>query len=71
MVAKAPLDVRVKPVLVGTRDRPPQQPLYKNVGFWVVSGGIFVATVVITIVMTRPGPEPYSGNTPPYYVGLP
>ena len=71
LIVRGPLDVRARPIVVDTPDRSARKPLYKNWGFWVVSGGIFVATIIVTIVATRPGPEPYVGNAPPYYVGLP
>jgi len=71
LIVKGPLDVRAQPIVVDRPDRPARQPLYKSWGFWVVSGGIFVSTIILTIVATRPGPQPYVGNTPPYYVGLP
>jgi hypothetical protein len=71
MIAKAPVDVRARPVFVDAPRRPPAKPLYKNWAFWVISGGAFVAAVVVTIIATRPEPEPYTGNAPPFYVGLP
>jgi hypothetical protein len=71
LIAKAPVNVRAAPVLVGTPHRPPEKPLYKNWGFWLVSGGIFIATVIVTIIVTRPRPQPYAGNAPPFYVPLP
>ena len=73
IIAKAPVDVRAAPVRVAApRARPePRSPLYKDWRFWAIAGGIFAATVIFTIAETRPGPAPYTGNAPPYYVGFP
>jgi hypothetical protein len=75
IIAKAPVDVRAGPALVAApRARPeprPRSPLYKDWRFWVISGGLFAAAVIFTIAETRPGPEPYTGNAPPYFIGFP
>lgn len=70
LIAKAPLDVRATPSLVAAPapKREPGRPLYKHWLFWTIAGGFFVTTIVVTIVATRPGPQPYTGNAPPYYV---
>jgi hypothetical protein len=69
MIAKAPIDVRAVPApRPAGRGRP---PVYKDPLFWVIAGGLFVATVVVTIVVTRPRPEPYTGNTSPYVFQFP
>ena len=70
IIAKAPLEVRATPTLVATpaAQREPARPLYKHWLFWTLAGGFFLTTIVVTIVATRPGPQPYTGNAPPYYV---
>ena len=70
IIAKAPLDVRATPALVAAPapKREPDRPLYKHWLFWTIAGGFFLSTIVVTIVATRPGPQPYTGNAPPYYV---
>ena len=70
IVAKAPLEVRATPTLVAApaAQREPARPLYKHWLFWTLAGGFFLTTIVVTIVATRPGPQPYTGNAPPYYV---
>ena len=73
MIAKAPLNVGPAPTLVAAprRQPAPRAPLYKQWGFWAVAGGVFAAAVLTTIVVTRSKPDPYTGNAPPYIVGLP
>jgi hypothetical protein len=70
IIARAPLDVRATPALVAApaAKREPDRPLYKHWLFWTIAGGFFVTTIVVTIIATRPGPQPYTGNAPPYYV---
>jgi hypothetical protein len=68
IIAKAPLDVRATPALVAAPSRQPDRPLYKHWLFWTIAGGFFLTTIVVTVVATRPGPQPYTGNAPPYYV---
>jgi len=70
IIARAPLDVRATPALVAAPAprREPDRPLYKHWLFWTIAGGFFLTTIVVTIVATRPGPQPYTGNAPPYYV---
>jgi hypothetical protein len=74
IIAKAPVDVRTAPALVAApraRPEPPPRPLYKDWRFWVIAGGLFATTVILTIAETRPGPEPYTGNVPPYSIRFP
>ena len=70
IIARAPLEVRATPALVAApaAKREPDRPLYKHWLFWTIAGGFFLTTIVVTIVATRPGPQPYTGNAPPYYV---
>jgi hypothetical protein len=42
--------------------RPARAPLYRDWRFWAISGGLFAATIAVTIAVTRPGPQPYRGN---------
>jgi hypothetical protein len=51
--------------------RPGRPVLYRDWRFWTISGGLFVATVVVTFLVTRPGPQPYAGNLPPNVVVFP
>jgi hypothetical protein len=51
--------------------RPERPDLFRNWRFWTISGGLFVATVVVTILVTRPGPQPYAGNLSPNVISLP
>jgi len=73
IIAKAPVDVRARPALVAapTGQLEPRPPLHKRWGFWAIAGGAFAASVMVTIAVTRPKPEPYTGNAPPYYIALP
>jgi len=71
LIAKAPLQVRGTPVLVGAPAAPAQKPLYKSWVFWLISGGLFTATVIATVLVSRPPPEPYTGNAPPFRLPLP
>ena len=58
-------------MLVGAPAAPAQKPLYKSWVFWLISGGLFTATVIATVLVSRPPPEPYTGNAPPFRVPLP
>jgi hypothetical protein len=73
IVAKAPVAVRAAPAFAPapppTRER--GVPLHKRWWFWTIAGGLFTGTIVATYAMTRPGPQPYTGNAPPYYVPFP
>lgn len=73
IIARGPLDVRARPALVASpRPAPaPPKPLHKQWAFWAVAGGFFVGAVTAVIIATRPAPEPYRGNAPPYYVSWP
>ena len=73
IIAKAPVDVRAAPALVAApRARPEPRPrLYRDWRFWAIAGGLLVAAVIVTIVETRTGSAPYTGNAPPYYIGFP
>jgi len=51
--------------------RPPRPVLYRDWRFWTISGGLFAATVLVTFLVTRPGPQPYAGNLPPNVVVFP
>ena len=73
IVAKAPLDVRARPA-IGAWPRPasqPSKPLQRQWAFWVIAGGLFASTIVITYAVTRPKPDPYTGNGPPYFISFP
>jgi len=71
LLAKAPIAVRGTPALVGAPAQPAQKQLYKNWVFWLISGGLFASTLIVTILVTRPPPEPYTGNVPPFRVPFP
>ncbi len=49
---------------------PPRTPTYKRWQFWVIAGGAFATAIGVTIAVTRPGPQPYSGNVSPYLVSV-
>jgi hypothetical protein len=70
IIAKGPLDVSARPAIVAApgRAQPEQRPLYKRWSFWVIAGGLLATTIVVTIAATRPGPNPYTGNAPPYSI---
>jgi hypothetical protein len=51
--------------------RPARSPLYRDWRFWAISGSLFAASVVVTILVTRPGPQPYPGNLPPNVISFP
>ena len=53
------------------RARPARAPLYRDWRFWTISGGLLVASVVVTILVTRPGPQPFEGNFDPKVISLP
>ena len=53
------------------RLRPVRAPLYRDWRFWTISGGLFAATVVVTILVTRPGPQPFAGNFDPKVIFFP
>jgi hypothetical protein len=73
IVVKAPVYVRPAPALVATprRKEQLQSQLYRRWFFWAIAGGFLAATIVVTYAATRPGPQPYTGNAPPYYVPFP
>ena len=73
VIAKAPLNVQATPTLVATPERPRTAggDLHKQWWFWTIAGGCFALVIVATIIATRPGPAPYTGNAPPYYVPFP
>ena len=73
IIARGPIDVRARPALVAAprKAHEPAKPLHKQWAFWAFAGGLFVGTVTAVIVATRPGPDPYRGNAPPYYVPFP
>jgi hypothetical protein len=53
------------------RARPARAPLYRDWRFWTISGGLFAAAVVTTILVTRPGPQPFEGNLEPKVITFP
>jgi hypothetical protein len=74
IIVRGPIDARATPlVAVAAAAPPPQQrPLYKRWQFWAIAGGLLTAAIVLTVAETRPGPPPYyTGNAPPYSIGLP
>jgi hypothetical protein len=73
IIARGPIDVRARPALAASprKAHEPAKPLHKQWAFWAIAGGLFVGAVTAVIVATRPGPDPYRGNTPPYYVPFP
>jgi hypothetical protein len=73
IVAKAPIDVRARPTLVASpvAHQEPRKPLHKQWAFWAIAGGFLAATIVVTLIATRPMPEAYRGNAPPYYMPFP
>jgi hypothetical protein len=73
IIARGPIDVRARPALVASpRDRhQPPKPLHRQWAFWAIAGGLFVGAVTAVIIATRPAPEGYRGNAPPYYVPFP
>ena len=71
IIAKAPLDVRARPALVAAPQPTPRQPLRKQWPFWALAGGAVVGMVIATYVATRPQPQAYRGNAPPYYIPFP
>lgn len=73
IIARGPIDVRARPPLVASprKAHEPSKPLHKQWAFWAVAGGFFVGALTAVIISTRPAPDPYRGNTPPYYVPLP
>jgi hypothetical protein len=73
IIARGPIDVRARPPLVAAprKAHEPQKPLHKQWAFWAIAGGLFVGAVTAVVIATRPGPDPYRGNTSPYYVPFP
>jgi len=73
IIAKAPIDVRARPTLVAAppAHHEPNKPLYRQWAFWAITGGFLTATIGLTIIATRPMPEAYRGNAPPYYMPFP
>jgi len=53
------------------RARPARAPLYRDWRFWAISGSLLAASVVTTILVTRPGPQPFEGNFDPKVISLP
>ena len=74
IIAKGPLDVHATPALVAppraasAKQRP---PLQKRWQFWVIAGGLFATSIAVTVAVTRPGPQPYTGNVMPYIITFP
>jgi hypothetical protein len=74
IIANPRLDVRAAPaplVAAPGRQSDSRRPLYRDWRFWAIAGGLFAVAVIVTIAQTRPGPQPYTGNTPPYFIGFP
>jgi hypothetical protein len=72
IIAKAPIVVRAAPAPVSTPARATERgTLQSRWWFWAIAGGLFASAIVVTIVETRPGPQPYGGNTPPYTISFP
>lgn len=72
IIAKAPIVVRPAPAPVSTPERATERgKLQSRWWFWAIAGGLFASAIVVTIVETRPGPQPYGGNTPPYTISFP
>ena len=72
IIAKAPIVVRTTPApLIAPVRAKERTDLRKAKWFWLIAGGMLVSAIVVTVVATRPGPQPYGGNTPPYVVSFP
>jgi hypothetical protein len=72
IIAKAPIVVRAAPAPVAAPARTSERgKLHGRWWFWAIAGGLFAAALVVTVVETRPGPQPYGGNTPPYTISFP
>ena len=73
IIARGPIDVRARPALVASprKAHEPAKPLHKQWAFWAIAGGLFVGAVTAVVIATRPAPDPYRGNTRPYYVPFP
>jgi hypothetical protein len=72
IIAKAPIVVRAAPAPLAAPARTSERgKLQSRWWFWAVAGGLFAAALVVTVVETRPGPQPYGGNTPPYTISFP
>ena len=65
IVAKAPLDVRAQPAAKS------RTPVHKQWAFWVLAGSFVVGSLVAVYVATRPEPQAYRGNAPPFYMSFP
>ena len=66
--------MRATPVLTAPAPavKAQQRPrLHKRWQFWVIAGGLFATAIVVTVAVTRPGPQPYTGNVNPYIISFP
>jgi len=72
IIAKAPIVVRAAPAPIAAPARTSERgKLQGRWWFWAIAGGLFASVVIVTVVETRPGPQPYGGNTPPYTISFP
>jgi hypothetical protein len=71
IIVRGPIDARATPLVTVAAPLPEHRPLYKRWQFWAIAGGLLTTAIVLTVAVTRPGPSPYTGNAPPYSIGLP
>jgi hypothetical protein len=75
LIVRGPIEVvpRGAPVLVASPHPAgaAKKPLYKRWLFWVIAGGFLASAIGVTYAATRPKPQPYTGNAPPYLITFP
>jgi len=71
IIVRGPIDARATPLVAAAAPPPVHRPLYERWQFWAIAGGLLTTAIVLTVAVTRPGPRPYTGNAPPFSVGLP